>query len=60
MRLGADGGGSEITAITARRAPDLRKILVLRGMAEHGKKRYFRPSDLPELFGEIKRLPAPG
>ncbi|KVQ42411.1 hypothetical protein WT21_25825 [Burkholderia territorii] len=39
---------------------DLKNILVLRGMAEHGKKRYFRPSDLPELVNEIKRLRASG
>lgn len=39
---------------------DLGNILVLRGMAEHGKKRYFRPSDLPELVIEIKRLRASG
>lgn len=39
---------------------DLRNVLVLRGMAEHGKKRYFRPSDLPELVSEIKRLRADG
>jgi hypothetical protein len=34
--------------------------LVLRGMAEHGKRRYFRPSDMPELVNEIKRLRASG
>ncbi|SED37375.1 AAA domain-containing protein [Burkholderia sp. WP9] len=39
---------------------DLENVLVLRGMAEHGKKRYFRPSDMPELVSEIKRLRADG
>lgn len=39
---------------------DLRNVLVLRGMDEHGKKRYFRPSDLPQLVCEIKRLRASG
>ncbi|MFV8603306.1 AAA family ATPase [Ralstonia pseudosolanacearum] len=39
---------------------DLDNVLVLRGMTEHGKKRYFRPSDLPELVCEIKRLRASG
>lgn len=39
---------------------DLRNILVLRGMREHGKKRYFQPSDMPELVNEIKRLRASG
>lgn len=39
---------------------DLENVLILRGMAEHGKKRYFRPSDMPELVGEIKRLRADG
>ncbi|MCK4125790.1 AAA family ATPase [Ralstonia nicotianae] len=39
---------------------DLDNVLVLRGMTEHGKKRYFRPSDLPELVSEIKRLRASG
>lgn len=39
---------------------DLENVLVLRGMAEHGKKRYFRPSDTPELVSEIKRLRADG
>jgi len=39
---------------------DLENVLVLRGMAEHGKERYFRPSDLPELVREIKRLRAEG
>lgn len=37
---------------------DLDNVLVLRGMDEHGKKRYFRPSDLPALVSEIKRLRA--
>ncbi len=35
---------------------NLRNIFVLRGMREHGKRRYFRPSDMPELVSEIKRL----
>ncbi|VVE41940.1 AAA family ATPase [Pandoraea cepalis] len=39
---------------------ELKNILVLRGMAEHGKRRYFRPSDMPELINEIKRLRASG
>lgn len=39
---------------------DLKNILVLRGMSEHGKKRYFRPSDMPALVSEIKRLRAEG
>lgn len=39
---------------------DLENVLVLRGMAEHGRKRYFQPSDLPELVNEIKRLRADG
>ncbi|API74129.1 AAA family ATPase [Ralstonia solanacearum] len=39
---------------------DLDNVLILRGMTEHGKKRYFRPSDLPELVSEIKRLRASG
>ncbi|GEM_PF-1601300 len=39
---------------------DLQNILILRGMTEHGKKRYFRPSDMPELVSEIRRLRALG
>lgn len=39
---------------------DLKNILILRGMKEQGRRRYFRPSDMPELISEIKCLRASG
>lgn len=39
---------------------NLRNILILRGVAERGRKRYFKPSDLPALVNEIKQLRADG
>ncbi|KCB52828.1 AAA domain protein [Bordetella hinzii 1277] len=57
---GEDGIEDTVGVRLKAAGANLRNILILRGVAEHGRKRFFKPTDLPSLVNEIKRLRADG